>query len=123
MDLAWIVVNDFKQAVKFYTEVVGLKVKEIHEQYGWAELEGANGGARLGIAQAQGEPNVSPGANAVVTFTVDNIEQVRADFLKKGAVCIGDLQEIPGHVKMQLVRDADGNKFQLAEMLGGQGEK
>ncbi len=117
MNLAWIVVKDLKQAVKFYTEVVGLKLKDMHEQMGWAELEGVDGGARLGIAQAQQEPTVAAGSNAVVTFTVNDIEKVVETFLQKGAQCLGKIQEIPGHVKLQMVRDADGNCFQLAEML------
>ncbi|MBS0616311.1 MAG: VOC family protein [Verrucomicrobia bacterium] len=117
MDLAWIVVKDLKEAVKFYTEVVGLKLSEIHEQFGWAELAGPDGGSRLGIAQAQHEPTVAPGSNAVVTFSVSHIEQVVENFLKKGAECVGKIQEIPGHVKLQMVRDKDGNYFQLAEMI------
>ena len=36
IDLVWIVVKDFKNAVKFYTEVAGLKVVEMKEEWGWA---------------------------------------------------------------------------------------
>lgn len=117
INLAWIVVKDLRQAVKFYTEVVGLQLKDMHEPLGWAELEGVEGGARLGIAQANQEPTVKAGSNAVVTFTVADIEQTVKDFLQKGAECLGAIQEIPGHVKLQMVRDADGNYFQLAQMI------
>ncbi len=51
MDFVWIVVNDLEKAIKFYTETVGLKLMELHEEFGWAELEGNKGGARIGIAQ------------------------------------------------------------------------
>ena len=119
MNLAWIVVNDIKKAIEFYTETVGLKLMEFHEQYGWAELEGNEGGARIGIAQKQptSEDGVEPGQNAVVTFTVSNIEKAVADLTKKGAKLVGKVQEVPGHVKMQTVCDADGNRFQMVEVL------
>lgn len=120
MGLAWITVNDFKKAIQFYTEVVGLKLVEMHEEWGWAELEGHEGGARLGIAQHQpdGCPHpVQPGQNAVLSFTVDNVDQARKDLEKKGATLIGPIEEVPGHVKMQLVRDVDGNYLNVVECL------
>lgn len=120
INLIWIVVNDFKQAIQFYTEVVGLKIVEIHEEWGWAELEGHDGeGMRLGIGQKRlkNEDCIKPGENAVMTFTVDNIEKANQTLLKKGARLIGPIEEIPGHVKMQTVRDIDGNHFQIVEKI------
>jgi predicted enzyme related to lactoylglutathione lyase len=117
MNLVWIVVNDLKKAIQFYTETVGLKLMEFHEQFGWAELEGHEGGARLGIAQAQKPEDGVPGQNAVPTFTVGSLENAVANLLKKGAKLIGSVQEVPGHVKLQTVTDTDGNKFQLAELI------
>lgn len=118
IELAWIVVKDLKQAVKFYTEVVGLKLAVMSEEFGWAELTGHEGGSRLGIAQVQKEQPIKAGQNAVVTFTVDNLEKAKQDVEKKGGKCVGKIEEIPGHVKLQLVVDSDGNHFQLVEMLG-----
>lgn len=117
IDLAWIVVNDIQQAIKFYTETVGFKLMEFHEDFGWAELQGPNGGAKLGIAQLRPESNdgVLPGQNAVLTFTVKNLDTAIADMLKKGATLIGTVQEIPGHVKLQMASDQDGNRFQLVQ--------
>ncbi len=118
MDLVWIVVNDIKKAIKFYTETVGLKLLEFNEQYGWAELEGNEGGARIGIAQScPKEPSFRPGENAIPTFTVKSLDKAVSDFSNKGAKLIGDIQEVPGHVKMQTVSDLDGNRFQLCEVL------
>ena len=31
---------------------------------------------------------------------------------------IGEMQEIPGHVKMQTAVDSDGNHFQIVQKLG-----
>jgi predicted enzyme related to lactoylglutathione lyase len=115
--LSWIVVNDFEEAVKFYTDVVGLKLLESHPEFGWAELEGADGGARLGIARVSPHEPHQPGQNAVVTFGVENIEKAKAEMVKKGAICQGEIIVIPDHVKMQTIVDKDGNRFQLCEVL------
>lgn len=114
--LSWIVVKDFKAAVKYYTEVVGLELMEMNEEYGWAELEGVEGGSRLGIAQENPKEKMLAGQNAIMTFTVANLEKTKESMLKKGANCEGDVIEIPGHVKMQTVIDADGNRFQICEL-------
>lgn len=120
LGLVWIVVEDLKKAVRFYTEVVGLKLVEMHEEgYGWAELEGQKGGARLGIAQkCDSDPEGNtPGQNAIVTFTVDNLEASVKKVLEKGANLVGSIQEVPGHVKMQMIKDQDNNRFQLVQVL------
>jgi len=117
IELAWIVVNDVEKAIKFYTEVVGLHLCEFSKEYGWAELAGPSG-SRLGIATASKETDVKAGANAVVTICVDDIDKARAEFSKKKVHLVGDIIEVPGHVKMQTFKDSDGNTFQLCQMLG-----
>ena len=119
-DLGWVMVKDLKKAVQFYTEAVGLKLLQlIEEPYGWAELEGHEGGATLGLAQARpgSDDPISPGQNAVPTFTYANIDQAKAHVEKTGGKCKGPIVEVPGHVKMQTVVDPDGNHFQLVETL------
>lgn len=117
IDLAWIVVKDLKSAIKFYTEIVGLKLHELHEQCGWAELSGHNGGARLGIAQKSDYEPLQPGQNAVITLTVPNIAQTIAELSQKKVKMIGEVLEVPGQVKLQTAIDEDGNHFQLVEVL------
>lgn len=119
MDLVWVTSNNLKETVKFYTETVGLKLKELNEQFGWAELEGAAGGARLGVAQKQPDSNchTEDMKNAVMTFTVVSLAKAISDMTAKGAKMIGEIQEVPGHVKLQMVQDVDGNCFQLVEVL------
>lgn len=122
LDLAWISVKDFKKAIKFYTEVVGLKIAEINEEWCWAELIGEKDGFRLGIGgecQPGEEENcpVKPGQNAVITITVPNLEIEMNELQKKGVRFVGKIQEVPGHVKMQLVQDIDGNYLHFVEKL------
>ena len=117
ISLSWIVVKDVKEAIKFYTETVGLTLREFNPEYGWAELMGPEGSA-LGIAQEDMEQNIKAGTNAIVTVTVDDINKARSDFLKRNVTLVGDVIEVPGHVKMQTFQDKDGNTMQLVEILG-----
>ncbi len=121
IDLIWISVADLQKAVKFYSEVVGLKVLEMHEDehMGWAELGNAKGGgALLGIARHGHHSPVPAGGNAVITLTVPDLDLASSDMKKKGAKIVGEVQEVPGHVKMQLFIDQDGNHCQLVQNLG-----
>ena len=117
IDLSWIVVKDLKQAIQFYTEVVGLKLMELNEEYGWAELQGHQGGSRLGIAKSHEMNKIEAGQNACVTFSVENLEKAKAKLLSHATRSIGEIQEVPGHVKLQMMQDRDGNYFQLVETL------
>lgn len=114
--LAWIVVADVEAAIKFYTETVGLALMEFSKEYGWAELSGKDG-ARLGIAQHTATSEIPVGGNAVITITVVDIDKAIAEFLKKKVILVGDMLEVPGHVKMQTFKDPSGNTFQLCQLL------
>lgn len=117
IDLAWIVVSDLKKAKKFFTESVGLKIAQDSEEMGWIEFAGHDGGAALGVASANSKNPISAGQNAITTFTVDNIDTSKNDFLKKGVKLIGEVVEVPGHAKLQLFSDTDGNLFQIVECI------
>ena len=115
IELSWIVVSNLREAEKFYTDVIGMKVVERCEEYGWMEVQGREGGARLGIAQASDQEDVPAGSNAVVAITVDNLNSSMAELKKKGVEFLGDILEIPHQVRMISFKDTDGNRFQLVE--------
>lgn len=117
IELSWIVVSDLEKALKYFTEVVGLKLNSHHPEFGWAELSAPEGGSLLGIAQANDREAIPAGQNAVMCMTVANIQQAKADMAKKGAIFVGDVMEVPGACKLQTFKDADGNMFQLVENL------
>jgi len=52
-----------------------------------------------------------------LTYSVNNIEKACDQLKEKGANLLGKIQEIPGHVKLQLFRDLDGNLGQLVQKL------
>lgn len=112
--LGWIVVKDLSKAIDFYTNVVGLTLKERVDEFGWAELQGPEG-CILGIAQENDE--MKAGSNAVMAISVADMDEAIAHYKAKGASLQGDIIEIPGNVKMQNFVDADGNLFQLVQEL------
>ena len=114
--LSWIVVKDFEASVKFYTETVGFILKEHHPEHGWAELSGPEG-SRLGIAKESSSSEINAGSNTITAITVENIEEERTFCQKRGVKLIGDISEVPGHVKMQTFADIDGNIMQLVQLL------
>jgi predicted enzyme related to lactoylglutathione lyase len=114
--LSWISVKNLQEAIQFYTEVVGLTVQEQSPEYGWAELSGPSG-CILGIAQDCDQSDVKPGSNAVVTVTVDDLDKACLLFKQKGAQLVGDVMEVPNHVKIQTFKDHDGNTLQLVQKL------
>lgn len=116
IELSWIVVKDIKGAIKYYTHVIGLDLKEYNEEYGWAELSGPNG-SLLGIAQECPENDTKAGTNAVLTITVQDINKTIERYRKEGVQLVGEVIEIPGHVKMQTFRDKDGNTLQIVQKL------
>lgn len=116
INLIWITVRDIKAAIKFYTEIVGLELVEFHEQFGWAELKGKEG-ASLGLAQYIPEEKNQIGENAIVTLSVENIETAVADLKSKNVHLVEGIIEVPGAVRLQTFKDADGNTFQLAESI------
>ena len=75
IELAWVVVADFNRAKAFYTGVLGLSLHESNDEYGWLEVMGTEGGAALGIARGDGHGPIGVGQNAVVTMTVENLDE------------------------------------------------
>jgi len=117
MHLAWITVSDFKKAIDFYTKILGMKLSTKSEEYEWAELEG-EGGAKVGLCTESEHSPIKAGENAVMTFTVQNLETTKKSLENKGISLIGDIMTVPGEVKLQLFQDPDGNYGQLVELLG-----
>lgn len=117
IELSWIVVSDLKKAKQFYIDVLGLKVNESSDEYGWLEVQGTDGGSLLGIAQASEQEDVRAGGNAVVTITVKDLNAAILELKKKEVHFIGEILEIPGQVKMISFSDSDGNRFQLVQKL------
>jgi predicted enzyme related to lactoylglutathione lyase len=100
-------------AKKFYGEVLGLK--QVFEMEGWAEFSHAeNGAAAIGLSA---NPETAGQKGATVVLKVDDIEQTRRQLSKRGVEFEGEVEEIPGIVRLAAFRDPFGNLLQLAQPL------
>jgi len=119
ISLVWITVSDIAKAKNFFVNTLGMKLHQDSPEHGWVEVMGEDGGTSLGITQAIPEESAEkPGTNAIITLTVEDVVKAKTELTSKGVNFIGDIIEIPGHVKMIMFADADGNKFQLVQLLG-----
>jgi predicted enzyme related to lactoylglutathione lyase len=119
INLAWIASSDLTKAKEFFSNNLGLEISSDSPDNGWLELKAKNDSFLLGIGEVKEdneESPIAPGCNAVVTFTVANIEEAKSELTAKN-VDVYDIVEVPGHVKMAFMQDFDGNLFQLVEML------
>lgn len=116
--LCWIHTSNLKKAEEFFSKTLGLDITSNSPEYGWLEFKGKNNGLAFGVGQENLE--MSPkkaGSSAVVTFTVDNLEEFQKNLEAKGVKFTSDVMEVPGHVKLVSFEDFDGNEFQLVEVL------
>lgn len=118
-DMAWITVADIANAKKLFIDILGMEVQADAPEFGWLEVRAKEGGSALGIGQFNPEygKEVLPGQNAVVTFTVSDLVAAKAILEKNNVTILGDIVDVPGHVKMLFFTDVDGNKFQLCQLI------
>ncbi|MDX8431678.1 MAG: VOC family protein [Candidatus Algichlamydia australiensis] len=125
-ELAWINVSNMQKTKKLFVELLGMKVVDEQPEWGWMELEGIEGGSRIGVANPKQEglndqdPSgapTKPGQNAIISLSVNNLDEVRNNLEKKGVNFVGETMEVPGQVKMATFLDDDKNVFQLVENI------
>lgn len=104
----WLPVTDMDRAVGFYTDTLGLQVRERNDE--WTELE--LDGLRIGLnGRAQETPEGDGGA--LIAFAVSDDLEAEVDRLKSEGVTIVD--GISEHPWGRIVpfKDPDGNDLQL----------
>ncbi len=111
--LSWVQVSDHAQAKKFYGEVLGLK--KVFEMDGWAEFSHAPGATSIGVALERPERGATSGATIVLR--VNDLDRARAELSKRGVEFEGEIEEVPGVVRIATFRDPFGNPLQLAQPL------
>lgn len=117
ISLCWISVSDSAKAKQFFHDTCGLEIADDASEHGWLEFVGEEGGMTLGVAIASEDKKETVGINAVVTLTVDDIVATKKQMEQKGVRFIGDIMEVPGHVKLATFVDPDNNTFQLVEEI------
>jgi len=111
--LTWYSVSDLEKAKKFYSDVLGLK--KTFEMPGWAEFAAAEGAVSIGL---NGNPSNKKGSGIVVLKVAD-LDKARKELAGRGVEFEGEVEEVPGVVRIGTFRDPAGNRLQLAQVLVG----
>ena len=118
MGLAWITVSNLAASKSFFKDILGLTIGQDSSDHGWMEFVAEDKSFKLGVSATDDSmPMIKPGQNAVVTFTIPCIMEAKAELQKHHVMLLGDIIEIPGHIKMLMFADADKNIFQVVEHL------
>jgi predicted enzyme related to lactoylglutathione lyase len=112
VNLSWYQVNDLDAAKKFYGEVLGLQ--KTFEMEGWCEFSHAEGAASIGLSRLR-EDDTEGGATVVLR--VDDLALVQTQMKAKGVGFEGEVNEVPGVVRIATFRDPAGNRLQLVQVL------
>ncbi len=102
---ATVQVADLDRAKKFYTENLELKLVEDIPQVGWASVQTAVDGAKVGLSKPQ---EGDPVATNAVNLHVSNASNAR-DALKAKGIETSDLIHYPGMISMFTIQDPDKN--------------
>lgn len=119
--LSAVSVKSLEASKKLFVDLLGLELKDYAPEYNWMEIGGEEG-ALLGVCQASDQCHEegvqqAPGENAWVSISVDDVEESKKHLEDNGVEFLGEVMEVPGHVKMALFHDGDGNKFWLCQKL------
>ena len=120
---ATLYVSNMDQAVRFYTEALGLKLRFRAEDH-WAEIEA---GKDLVIGLHPARPGREPGTAGAVQIGLlveAPLEGVLATLAKRGVVSAGPVTDAGPGMRFATIRDLDGNEMYLWERSAtGYGEK
>ncbi len=114
-------VKNLESAKRLFVDLLGLELKDYAPEYNWMEIGGEQG-SLLGIGQESTECGAADvqqtaGNNAWVSISVDDVDATKKHLEDNGVEFIGDIFEVPGHVKMALFKDQDGNRFWITQKL------
>ena len=123
--LGWFGTANVEASQDFFKNTLGLEMTTYSPQWGWTEYTVADKKFMIGACGCETIKNLpntgmsclKAGSNTVLTFNVDDINAAKAELVAKQVRLVGDIVEVPGHVKMLMFLDPDGNHFQLVQML------
>lgn len=110
VDYVYFWTSDMDRAVRFYGQVLGLRL--VHQdQSKWAEFDA--GPLRLALHAAVEDRAPEPGGTVV--FRVEDLDAARAEIEGRGTEFEEPAGEIEGYARFASLRDPDGNRVDLIE--------
>jgi len=122
-----LLVRDSAAAIRFWRDVMGLRMTFGDEAMGYAYFETDSAGVELmtreGFAGAIGEAASTPtpaGRPAVLVFRVDDVDDAYADLVRRGATAVTGPQDRPvWGARSAHVSDPDGYIIEIYSPLPG----
>lgn len=111
---ASLAVSDIERAIAWYQEVLGFTLLYRAEEIGWCELATHMPGVNVGLSEAM---EVREGGGATNVWGVADIEAAKAALDQHGVRQDGEIQTIPGLVRLLTFYDLDGNAMMLSQSL------
>ena len=105
-------VTDLDSSISWYEKILGCALLYRVDDIGWCEMQTHMNGVRIGLSQNQ---SVVQGGGATNVWSVADIEAAKAHLDAHDVRQDGDIQHIPGLVKLLTFFDPDGNAMMLAE--------
>lgn len=111
-------VTNLDKSIDWYQSVLGFTLMYRVDEIGWCELSTAVPGVSVGLSQNE---SVTQGGGATNVWGVADILAAKAHLDAHGVRQDGDIQHIPGLVKLLTFYDPDGNAMMLSENLAKTG--
>jgi catechol 2,3-dioxygenase-like lactoylglutathione lyase family enzyme len=105
-------VTNLDRSIAWYQDVLGFKLLYRADEIGWCELSTMVPGVNVGLSQNE---SVAQGGGATNVWAVKDILAAKAALDAAGVRQDGDIQHIPGLVKLITFYDPDGNQMMLSE--------
>ncbi|WP_432768513.1 MAG: VOC family protein [Sphingopyxis sp.] len=109
-------VTDMTAAIAWYERVMLCTLLYRADEIGWCELATPMAGVNIGLSQVEA---VVQGGGATNVFDVEDIDAAKAHLDAEGVRQDGDIQHIPGLVKLITFYDPDGNAFMFSRSEAG----
>jgi predicted enzyme related to lactoylglutathione lyase len=99
-------------SIAWYERVMLCTLLYRADEIGWCELKTPMAGVNIGLSQVE---SVVQGGGATNVFEVADIDAAKAHLDNEGVRQDGDIQHIPGLVKLITFYDPDGNAFMFSQ--------
>ncbi|KTE37529.1 MULTISPECIES: VOC family protein [unclassified Sphingopyxis] len=105
-------VKDMDASIAWYERVMLCTLLYRVDEIRWCEMATPMKGVNIGFSEVE---NVVQGGGATNVFEVEDIEAAKAHLDAEGVRQDGDIQHIPGLVKLLTFYDPDGNSFMFSQ--------
>lgn len=107
--------TDLERSIEWYQRVLGFTLLYRAEQMAWCELQTDVARVNLGFSESE---SVGTDGGAIPTWGVTDIVAAKASIAAHGVRTDGDIQHIPGMVKLLTFYDPDGNAMMFYQTDG-----